>query len=886
MSMSEHSDQKKTPQRRGFRKLPLWSRILVFISGGLILLLIIAGAGFSWYINANKSSILRDISGRLSERLQGTLTIEDMEPTIWKNFPSFSIRLDKVMLCDTLYPIHKTPMLQVNSLYLQINLRSLLTKHPEIEKITVSDGTMHLFTDSSFYSNAYLLKPKKDSAKKTKKRQLEFDHIILEDFNFISEHRPREKKFEIHINELATNIRIRDSVWHIAAPADLHIQQLGFKLSKGSFLSNADLKGNLELEFNQRSKDLTIKKKPVTVNGEEVLFGGVFHFAAQPVTFSLIIDAPAIDYRKAVALLNKHIQSKLDMVEVKKPLKVYTTIDGRFAYPDTPTVHVSFETKNNRLTTGYGVLESATFSGTFFNEVTKGAGHSDHNTAIDIPALTATWEGIPVQVNAINIFDLLDPFVKFHIQSRFPVKKLNNIVDKSYAFGSGNAKVDIRYSGPVLPANQSNRMLNGNILIQQAAFSYVPRGLSFDHCNINLVFAGNDLFIKNTVLHSKGNELRMEGSAKRFTNLYFYDPQKVLIDWNIQSDLINLNHFIGFLGKRTEAVASNKKTNPHVKIQQFNQQLNQLLESGSMNLAINVKKMIFDKFEGHDIKAHLSLLASGITIQDFHIAHAGGYLDLNGSVNQSAASNPFRFKVKVVNAKVDKLFASFSNFGLKGLTDKNIKGIVSADVNLGGGFTDEGKLLPYSYNGSVDFNLQNGKLLNFDPLLKIQRFVFKKRNLDSVVVKPLSGHFDIANGRVTIQPMNIETSAININVKGIYGFQSGTDINFEIPMRNPAKDKRRIQKGLAPKTRQGLIIYLRATDGDDGKIKISWDPAKKGWQGKDADDALEEDANNEVEKTGSVIRENSGQELSEPAEAPKPKKRFSIFNRKGKSTGQ
>src|SRR5690606_12757811 len=159
------------------------------------------------------------------------------------------------------------------------------------------------------------------------------------------------------------------------------------------------------------------------------------------------------------------------------------------------------------------------------------------------------------------------------------------------------------------------------------------RGLSFDHCNINLVFAGNDLFIKNTVLHSKGNELRMEGSAKRFTNLYFSDPQKVLIDWNIQSDLINLNHFIGFLGKRTEAVASNKKTNPHVKIQQFNQQLNQLLESGSMNLAINVKKMIFDKFEGHDIKAHLSLLASGITIQDFHIAHAGGYLDLNGSVN-------------------------------------------------------------------------------------------------------------------------------------------------------------------------------------------------------------------------------------------------------------
>ena len=886
MSMSEHVDQRKIPSKRSFRKLPLWSRILIIVSGSLIALLILVAAGFSWYINANKTSILRDISGRLSERLQGKLTIEDMEPTIWKNFPSFSIKLEKVMLCDTLYPVHKIPMLQINNLYLQINLKSLLTNHPEIEKITVTDGTMHLFTDSSFYSNAYLLKPKKDSAKKTKKRQLEFDHIILEDFNFISEHRPREKKFEIHINELATNIRIRDSVWHIAAPADMHIGQLGFKLSKGSFLSNADLKGDLELEFNPRSKDLTIKKKAVEVNREQVFFGGVFHFAAQPVTFSLVIDAPAIDYQKAVVLLNKHIQSKLDMVEVKRPLKVYTTIDGRFAYPDTPAVHVSFETKNNQLTTSYGVLQSATFSGTFFNEVVKGAGHSDHNTAIDIPALTATWEGIPVEVRSIHILDLLDPFVGFHIQSQFPVKKLNNIVDKSYAFGSGHAKIDLRYSGPVLSGNTSNRMLNGNILIQQAAFSYVPRGLSFDHCNINLVFAGNDLFIKNTVLHSKGNELRMEGSAKRFTNLYFSDPQKVLIDWNIQSDLINLNHFIGFLGKRTGSVAPNKKANPHVKIQQFNQQLNQLLESGSMQLTVNVKKMIYEKFEGHDIKAHLNLLASGITIQDFHIAHAGGYLDLSGNVNQSAASNPFKVKVKVVNAKVDRLFASFNNFGLNGLTDKNIKGIVSADVNLNGGFTDEGRLLPYSYNGSVDFTLQNGKLLNFDPLLKIQRFAFKKRNLDSVVVKPLSGRFDIANGKVTIQPMNIETSAININVKGVYGFQGGTDINFEIPMRNPAKDKRRIQKGLAPKTRQGLIIYLRATDGDDGKIKISWDPAKKGWQGKDADEALEQESDDDTEKTGNIIPENNSRQLSEPTEAAKPKKRFSIFNRKGKSTGQ
>ncbi len=877
MSMSNNPNQQKVP-RRGFKKLPLWSRVLIFIMSGLLLLLIIAGAGFSWYIQANKAKILKNITGQLSERLQGTLTIKDMEPSVWKNFPSFSIKLEKVMLCDTLYPIHKIPMLQVDGLYLQIDLKSLLTQHPEIEKITATGGIMHLFTDSSYYSNTYLLKPKKNSSQKKKGKQLEFNHITLENFIFISEHRPREKKFEIQIRELETAISVRDSIWRISAPANLHIVQLGFKLSKGSFLSNTDLRGNLELEFNQNSKDLTIKKKLLVVNGEKVLFGGVFHFARKPVTFSLLIDAPAIDYQKAVALLNQHIQDKLDMVKVKNPLKVYTTINGRFTYPDTPRVQVNFETKGNRLTTDYGVLESATFKGTFNNEVVQGAGHSDHNTAIGIPALTATWEGIPVTVTSVSIFDLLDPFIRFRIQSQFPVRQLNNIVGRSYSFGSGNARVDLRYSGPVLPDNKDDRMLNGNILINNAALTYVPRGLNFEKCNINLLFTGNDLFIKNTVLHAKGNELRMEGSAKRFTNLYFSDPQKVLIDWNIQSNLVNLNHFTGFLGKRA-GNNPGKKINPYVKIQQFNQQLNQLLETGSMNLTVDVKKMIFEKFEGQHIKAHISLLASGITIKDFHIAHAGGYLDLSGNINQSAASNPFNMKVRVVNAKVDKLFEAFSNFGLKGLTDKNIKGLVSADVNLGGGFTDAGRLLPYSYHGSVDFSLQNGKLLNFDPLVKIQKFAFKRRNLDSVVVKPLNGRFDIAGGKVVIQPMNIETSALNINVKGVYGFQGGTDINFEIPMRNPEKDKIRIRNGLTPKTKQGIVIYLRATDGEDGRIKISWDPAKKGWQGGDADDAVEPETAEGGGNSGGNFRENSSRAIPENADPAKPRKRFSIFNR-------
>lgn len=99
--------------------------------------------------------------------------------------------------------------------------------------------------------------------------------------------------------------------------------------------------------------------------------------------------------------------------------------------------------------------------------------------------------------------------------------------------------------------------------------------------------------------------------------------------------------------------------------------------------------------------------------------------------------------------------------------------------------------------------------------------------MEHVTFQTLSNDLTIGDGKIKIPSMDIASSAISITVQGVYAFGEGTDISLKIPLRNPQKDKDRRAMGLKPKKNRGVIVYLRAKDGADGKVHIGWDPNQK-----------------------------------------------------------
>jgi hypothetical protein len=83
--------------------------------------------------------------------------------------------------------------------------------------------------------------------------------------------------------------------------------------------------------------------------------------------------------------------------------------------------------------------------------------------------------------------------------------------------------------------------------------------------------------------------------------------------------------------------------------------------------------------------------------------------------------------------------------------------------------------------------------------------------------------------------MEIHSTVLNMFVEGTYDLKKGTDMSIQIPLSNLKEKNINLEEGNhGLKSKTGLSVRLRAKTGDDGKLKISWDPFKKALKNKKA----------------------------------------------------
>lgn len=816
-----------------------WLKVLLILFGSGLLLLVVGWFVLNAYIKQHKQQILSEITEKINEHISGTLEIKDMTPALLNSFPNISVALDSVTLVDSQFARHHIKTAAVQSIYVQINVLSLMSESPVIRKITLKQGIIELFTLKDGYSNSYLFhsKEKKSDTKSNRKPKL---HLFsIENIEFIILHQPHNKKIDINCNNVQIKLKRRGNQLFINSDLDLFVRQLGFNLTKGSYLQNKPVFGKLQLVFNTDNQKLEIKKQRLKIDQSKILLSGLFDFGKKNPHFELLLNAPFIRFDTGLSLLPQNISEKLSKIEANKPISVSASLYGGWKYPDTPIVTVSVIVQKNHLNTPYGDFNNANFSASFNNHLEKGKGKGDNNSGIFIPHFEGEWMDMPVKVDSMRLNNLINPHLQANITGNFPASKLNRLVGYSFSITSGNIQFELSYNGPLQPKDTQARNLNGFVQIQDGALTYLPRALKFSNCNTTLVFQHNNMLIKTMQLSlGKQSNISLNGTAENFLSAYFSDNKVVDINCQLNSPKIDLNDFIRLLSSRQQFKKASAQTRQQ-SISNFNKKIDNLLNTSALTLHMNIQNLVYHKFTATNIKANVTFDQNGIAINQTTFSHAGGRVHMDGVMEQASDINNFTLNTQLSQININKLFVAFDNFNQNGLTAKNLNGIFSANVKLKGKISAQAGIIPGSLNGDVDFTLNQGQLNNFTPFVNISKFAFKNRNLDRVTFATLKNDLTIDNGKIYIPPMDILSSAISITVQGVYGFQHGTDISLKIPLRNPQKDKDRMAQGLKPKRNKGIIVYLRAKEGKDGKVHIGWDSDHKNHLEDDVDKAPE-----------------------------------------------
>ena len=801
--------------------LPVTLKVL----GALLLLVIIFYAVAFFYVKANKTKIIKDITENVSKKLDGKLTIGDADVSIFKNFPRIAVVLKDVSLTDSMYNQHKHAFFAAKDAFVNLNIFKLIKKQDALSGLVLRNANIYFYTDTSGYSNTYLLKSKKDSSGGPKKtdNNISLQKIDLQNVRFILDDRKREKLHDFDIKKIAMRLNDEGDILNIKTDANLFIHSMAFNLPKGTFLKEASFEGDFNLKYGKVSQVLSFDSIDVDIAGKPFNLTGKFDLGDKNPAFALNVYARKIMYEDVKKLLPERIAKSLAIVSLNKPIAAVAKLTGPLRGGE-PFIFAEWKVENADMATPFIDFEDASFTGFFSNEVVKGQPRYDPNSVIKINNLKANWRGLPVSSKSIEILNLTTPTLACDLRSSFLLTELNEVIPiSSIQLLSGNAEVVLDYNGPIQKNNNTNSFLNGSISFKNGNILYAGRNIELKNVNGALNFKNSDVFIQNLQCNILNNKIVMNGSAKNILTLINTEPNRVKIDYNIYSPDFNLGAFTYLLKKKGNVVkrtSTSKKSFGDMAVK-----IDDLLQKSAISLTLNAPVLRYKKLLATNANASVTLLQDRYILNNVSMQADGGRLDIKGQLlNNSGATHTANINVDVNNVDVKKLFSTFNNFGQDGIVSNNLEGQLTAKVSASLKINDEGEVLPASANGGVSFSLKNGALNNFEPIKKIQNFIFKKRDFDNITFAELKDNLSIRNGDIKLNRMEIQSSVLSLFVEGIYSKKKGSDLSIQIPLNNLKKrDEDYNPINIGTKAKVGRSIFLRGKTGSDGNIAFKLD---------------------------------------------------------------
>jgi hypothetical protein len=695
-----------------------------------------------------------------------------------------------------------------------------------VSKITSADFNISLKVNKLIYKK--IIADSLQASVGIKNDALQFRNVSVQHLGLSVDEGEKHKYFGYRIHDLDCSITEKPNspVLALDLNLDCQVQAMTFNAEKGPFLENKSVQGAFRVLYNKKSQELNFDKISLAVDQQPFVFTGKFFFAKEGTPFLLSWDTKNLSFRKAASFLSANLQKTLESYDIEDPIASLTgSMDNSETQYATPLIHLWLKVENRNIKSPFVAIGHASFTATFNNEANRFRGHEDSNTVIRFSAFQGNWENLNFQADSIVLNNLIHPKIKTHVVSDFKLAAVNSLLkENELAFTGGTGKINLTYNGSLDKHYDSSRLLSGNITLKDADLHYAPRNLRFAPVSGVIRFTGQDMIIENLELHSGSSDLTMNGKLKSI--FYFINQRndKYSLDWNITSNHLNLDDFSSFLKPQAKPVeAEKKKSDPDMTVSDFVSQLT----TSNYNISLKAHQVIYKKFDVDNLQASIILKENLVQFKNVSLKHGDGSMLLSGFMQNDTSSNAFALETKMSNINVSHLFYVFDNFGLHSLTDKNISGSLSAHINMEGHLTPAAQLIKDGFTSSIQFNLKNGQLLNFPPLIQINKKYLKKRNLSDVRFADLHDSIEVRGDNITVNRMEIHSSVLTLFVNGMYNTKTGPDMSIQVPLSNlkANKDSVLVNKGIHRSP--GISVRLRVRRGTDGKLDVSWDPFDK-----------------------------------------------------------
>jgi hypothetical protein len=635
----------------------------------------------------------------------------------------------------------------------------VFSNHITIKKILVTDGCATITIDSSGKGNYHFWKKSEDS---TGTSMLDLQKIILKNVYVRYDDIKGNKNYRLLADDGSLSLKFQGEQFTLTSKAAMAVDQI--RVNGRNYVEHQHVDLDCSMSVNGKTGVYKFDDSRIKVGGVGFTLTGELTDGNE-LMMDLAVKSETADLKKLMAVLPAEFSKSIMKYNSKGQFTFVSTIRGEIDHRKSPRVTMQFSLRNASISAAGAEIEKINLSGKYeYSSVTKKA-------MLEIPALTAYLSGHKIEAS-MRLDDMPDAYITLNAKTQLDLKELLPFIHSDTLESlSGDLAMNVSYAGKVKELSALHKgelykiTASGDVDISNVTFRLKKNPLAFTGMSGSFSLHNNDVYIKSFTGKISSTDFHMDGVFRNFISFLLIPGQPGDMKASVTSSNVDLDELL------VNKSAAN--TSDTTYLMRFNPRL-------ICNLNVNIGKLNFRRFSAAMISGKVNLDRQVISGDNLQFQSMGGNFVMDGTINAIRRDSlTMNYDAKFSNVDITRMFYELENFDQQTMTDKNVKGTVSADVQFASTWSKDLTLNSRSVRSTAAITIENGELNNFQPMNALAKYIHAS-DLNHVRFSTLKNNISISGRKIYIPHMDINSSALNISANGTHDFDNNVDYHLRL----------------------------------------------------------------------------------------------------------
>jgi len=850
-------------------------KIGLTLLGLLVLLLAFALIIPIIYKDKIKAAALKAVN----ENLNAQVSFGDMSVSLFRDFPQLSLSVkDFVVVGVDTFALDT--LANVGDFSISLNIMPLIRGEDlNIRKIKVANAKFHVRVLESGQANYDIMKPDTATVEAVDTAASDFKFAIqsyvLKNVDLVYDDRfYAQKAVLLGIDHEGSGDFTRDD---FVLKTKTEIKSVTYAYAGATFISKATANLDVPIAINMPNFSFTFTDNDLYLNELNMKLSGVFSMPGDDMVMDMKFNTPQSDFKALLSVVPGMFDEYFKDIKTKGKFVFDGMLKG--VYNDNSMPAFNFVLGVDKGYFQYPDLPAAVNDIMMDLKITNPTGDLDA-TIIDLKQFSMDMAGNPIDLRLYTTKPISDPTINAALNARIDFDKV-----KQFIPGDRVKELTGRFTAAVTASGRVNAIeqqkynditVNGELLLEQFFVSSADFQDGVKIEKMAMVFSPQFVVLHDFNAKMGTSDIRANGRIDNLLSFYFGED-KLRGTFNVNSNLLNLNEL---MGDATETTADSPATESAALT------VIEIPNTVDFKLNANFKKVIYDNMEITNLQGDLLVRDQKVGFQDVGLNLLGGSIQTSGSYSAQNIKKPaVAFNIGMQDFDIKETFTTFVTMQKIAPIGQYTSGRFSTGFDLNGFLLQDMTPDLNSLRGGGLVKIPNATISGFKPLEKAAD-VLKMNNLRSLSLKNVNLSFEFDNGRVYVQPFEIEQQGIKMTVSGSNGFDMSIDytLQMDVPRELLGPANTMVNGLLSKAAEKGVNVNVSKTVGvnvrmtglvNDPKVDVSLANMATG-----AGDDLKQQALDELERRKKELEDKAR------AEAEKVKAEFDRQRQEAEAKGR